>query len=103
MLVEYESSDSAGQAKKIADGYTMDKNHIFKINLLADVIEALGMSDEFKEEIPHVYPGEGQGPLWWWIMKEDAQDQFALLHQGGEFRIYIYVITKTKKIRYNRD
>ena len=89
MLVEYESSDSAGQAKKIADGYIMDKNHIFRINLLTDVVEALGMSDEFEEQIPHMYPGEGQGSLWWWIMKDDAQDQFALLHQGEKFRTYM--------------
>ncbi|KAI6659042.1 Eukaryotic translation initiation factor 3 subunit B [Oopsacas minuta] len=83
MLVEYQSSDSAEQAKKIADGYIMDKSHTFTINLMTEVVEALGMSDEFKEQTPLAYPGERQGPLWWWAMKEDAHDQYAILHQGS--------------------
>ena len=82
MLVEYQSSHSAEQAKKIADGYIMDKHHTFRTNLLPEVLEALQMGDEFKEETPLPYPGEGQGDIWWWAMKEDAHDQYALLHQG---------------------
>ena len=82
VLVEYRSPESAEKAKELADGYEMDKSHTFQAFLLPDVLEALEISGEFKEEKALQYPGEGKGPLFWWIMEEDAQDQFALLHLG---------------------
>lgn len=87
MFVEYESEISAQEAVSQLNGYRLDKSHCFKVNMFSDFekYKELNLSTTDAETpVPYKNPGN----LMWWLLKNDAFDQFCLLYSDIFLTVY---------------
>lgn len=55
MFLEYASLDEAREAVKMTNGYKLDKNHVFIVNLLSDFEKYINEPDEWQPPPPQTY------------------------------------------------
>ena len=82
MFVEYENHEQALDAIKMFDGFKLDKQHIFAVNLFNAIDKYLSMPDEVEEPTPQPYIDRGN--LRSWLLDPDCYDQYSVLHEAGE-------------------
>ena len=75
-FIEFENDQQAANAIKQANGYRLDKSHVFSVNRFTDIEKYSQMSEEY------VPPKKDEGldlePLHWWLKDDRARDQFVI-------------------------
>ncbi|KAK6171444.1 hypothetical protein SNE40_019633 [Patella caerulea] len=89
-FVEFSSPLHAQEAVKIADGYKLDKQHTFAVNLFSDFEKYEKVPDEI--EPPEPKPYQDPGNLMYWLQNKECQDMFSVIYEGGE-KTCIYLNT----------
>ncbi|XP_042294217.1 eukaryotic translation initiation factor 3 subunit B isoform X2 [Sceloporus undulatus] len=87
IFLEYTSPIHALDAVKNTDGYRLDKQHIFRVNLFTDFDKYMTISDEW--EIPEKQPFKDLGNLRYWLEDPDCRDQYSVIFESGD-RTSIY-------------
>ncbi|KAF7242985.1 Eukaryotic translation initiation factor 3 subunit B [Varanus komodoensis] len=87
IFLEYSSPTHALDAIKSADGYKLDKQHTFRVNLFTDFDKYMTISDEW--EIPEKQPFKDLGNLRYWLEDADCRDQYSVIFESGD-RTTIY-------------
>ena len=55
MFLEYQNPREAAEAVKNADGYKLDKQHTFQVNLFTDFDKYASIPDEWEPPMPQPY------------------------------------------------
>ncbi|XP_010173760.2 eukaryotic translation initiation factor 3 subunit B [Antrostomus carolinensis] len=76
------SPSHAVDAVKNADGYKLDKQHTFRVNLFTDFDKYMTISDEW--EIPEKQPFKDLGNLRYWLEDPDCRDQYSVIFESGD-------------------
>ncbi|XP_070617473.1 eukaryotic translation initiation factor 3 subunit B [Erythrolamprus reginae] len=87
IFLEYMSPTHALDAVKNTDGYKLDKQHTFRVNLFTDFDKYMTISDEW--EIPEKQPFKDLGNLRYWLEDPDCRDQYSVIFESGD-RTSIY-------------
>uniref|UniRef100_A0A8C6XSN0 Eukaryotic translation initiation factor 3 subunit B n=1 Tax=Naja naja TaxID=35670 RepID=A0A8C6XSN0_NAJNA len=87
IFLEYMSPTHALDAVKNTDGYKLDKQHTFRVNLFTDFDKYMTISDEW--EIPEKQPFKDLGNLRYWLEDADCRDQYSVIFESGD-RTSIY-------------
>ncbi|XP_056265440.1 eukaryotic translation initiation factor 3, subunit Ba [Pseudoliparis swirei] len=87
IFLEYGGPSQALEAVKNADGYKLDKQHTFRVNLFTDFDKYMNISDEW--ETPEKQPFKDFGNMRHWIEDPDCRDQYSVIYEAGE-RTVIY-------------
>ncbi|XP_039216505.1 eukaryotic translation initiation factor 3 subunit B, partial [Crotalus tigris] len=87
IFLEYMSPTHALDAVKNTDGYKLDKQHTFRVNLFTDFDKYMTISDEW--EIPEKQPFKDLGNLRYWLEDPDCRDQYSVIFESGD-RTTIY-------------
>uniref|UniRef100_A0A3B4GC99 Eukaryotic translation initiation factor 3 subunit B n=1 Tax=Pundamilia nyererei TaxID=303518 RepID=A0A3B4GC99_9CICH len=82
IFLEYASPTQALEAVKNADGYKLDKQHTFRVNLFTDFDKYMNISDEW--EAPAKQPFKDFGNMRHWIEDPDCRDQYSVIYEAGE-------------------
>ncbi|KPP69518.1 eukaryotic translation initiation factor 3 subunit B-like [Scleropages formosus] len=82
IFLEYTSPVQAQEAVKNADGYKLDKQHTFRVNLFTDFDKYVNISDEW--ESPEKQPFKDFGNLRHWMEDPDCRDQYSVIFESGE-------------------
>uniref|UniRef100_A0A7N8YIA2 Eukaryotic translation initiation factor 3 subunit B n=1 Tax=Mastacembelus armatus TaxID=205130 RepID=A0A7N8YIA2_9TELE len=82
IFLEYASPNQALEAVKNADGYKLDKQHTFRVNLFTDFDKYMNISDEW--ETPEKQPFKDFGNMRHWIEDPDCRDQYSVIYEAGE-------------------
>uniref|UniRef100_UPI00398E3F4D eukaryotic translation initiation factor 3 subunit B-like n=1 Tax=Pristiophorus japonicus TaxID=55135 RepID=UPI00398E3F4D len=82
IFLEYSSPACAVDAVKNADGYKLDKQHTFRVNLFTDFDKYMNISDDW--EIPEKQPFKDFGNLRYWIEDPDCRDQCSIIYESGD-------------------
>ncbi len=91
IFLEYSHHQNAVEAVKAFNGYKLDKQHTFAVNLFSDFDNYLNIPDEWEPPKEEEY--RDQGNLKNWLLEPDANDQFSLVYEGGN-KVAIYSNTK---------
>lgn len=82
IFLEYSNASDAANAVKTANGYKLDKSHTFIVNNFADFDKYKDVTDDW------VPPEKGEykeiSNLKSWLLEPDANDQYSVIHAGGE-------------------
>ncbi|XP_060116568.1 eukaryotic translation initiation factor 3 subunit B [Heteronotia binoei] len=87
IFLEYTSPTHALDAVKNADGYKLDKQHTFRVNLFTDFDKYMNISDDW--DIPEKQPFKDLGNLRYWLEDPDCRDQYSVIFESGD-RTSIY-------------
>uniref|UniRef100_A0A8C0GSS0 Eukaryotic translation initiation factor 3 subunit B n=1 Tax=Chelonoidis abingdonii TaxID=106734 RepID=A0A8C0GSS0_CHEAB len=87
IFLEYMSPAHAVDAVKNADGYKLDKQHTFRVNLFTDFDKYMTISEEW--DIPEKQPFKDLGNLRYWLEDPDCRDQYSVIFESGD-RTCIY-------------
>lgn len=82
MFVEYQSSKDALEAVKGLNGYVLDKQHKFIVNLFSDLAKFSHIIDEPVSNEPQKYVDHGN--LHSWLLNAQCCDQFSVIYEGGD-------------------
>ncbi|XP_028825038.1 eukaryotic translation initiation factor 3, subunit Ba [Denticeps clupeoides] len=82
IFLEYAAPSHAQEAVKNADGYKLDKQHTFRVNLFTDFDKYMNISDEW--EAPEKQPFKDFGNLRHWMEDPDCRDQYSVIYESGE-------------------
>uniref|UniRef100_A0A8C2E1D1 Eukaryotic translation initiation factor 3 subunit B n=1 Tax=Cyprinus carpio TaxID=7962 RepID=A0A8C2E1D1_CYPCA len=82
IFLEYSAPSHAQEAVKNADGYKLDKQHTFRVNLFTDFDKYMSISDEW--EAPEKQPFKDFGNLRHWMEDSDCRDQYSVIYDSGE-------------------
>ncbi|XP_076459430.1 eukaryotic translation initiation factor 3 subunit B-like [Babylonia areolata] len=82
MFLEFSSPLHAQEAVKMTNGYKLDKQHTFSVNLFSDFERFRNIPDEWEE--PEIKPYEDKGNLRYWLLNKDCYDQFSVIYDAGE-------------------
>ncbi|KAK2557121.1 Eukaryotic translation initiation factor 3 subunit B [Acropora cervicornis] len=82
IFLEFSSAKDAAQAVKTANGYKLDKHHIFAVNHFEDFDRLASLTKDW--EPPTKQPYIEQENLRSWLLDEDCNDQYSLIHGGGD-------------------
>uniref|UniRef100_A0A8C5E874 Eukaryotic translation initiation factor 3 subunit B n=1 Tax=Gouania willdenowi TaxID=441366 RepID=A0A8C5E874_GOUWI len=82
IFLEYAAPTQALEAVKNADGYKLDKQHTFRVNLFTDFDKYMNISDEW--ETPEKQPFKDFGNMRHWIEDQDCRDQYSVIFEAGE-------------------
>ncbi|XP_072240860.1 eukaryotic translation initiation factor 3 subunit B isoform X2 [Leuresthes tenuis] len=82
IFLEYAAPTQALEAVKNADGYKLDKQHTFRVNLFTDFDKYMTISDEW--ETPEKQPFKDFGNMRHWIEDPDCRDQYSVIYEAGE-------------------
>eukprot|EP00117_Sycon_ciliatum_P019562 scpid37911/ scgid17698/ Eukaryotic translation initiation factor 3 subunit B; Eukaryotic translation initiation factor 3 subunit 9; eIF-3-eta; eIF3 p116 len=85
VFLEYSSEAEAVAAVKTADGYKLDKGHVFTVNLLTDFEHYQSLPETF--EPPKTKEFVSEGNLRSWLMEPDARDQY-VVHAGDTCTVF---------------
>jgi len=82
IFLEFSNPADASQAVKTANGYQLDKKHIFDVNLFSDFDLCSSVSEDWTppEKLPYV----DQGNLKSWLLDKDCNDQYSVIYAGGQ-------------------
>ncbi|XP_013408544.1 eukaryotic translation initiation factor 3 subunit B [Lingula anatina] len=90
IFLEYSSPANAAEAVKMANGYKLDKQHTFLVNLVSDFDRYVNVSEEW--EPPEQQPFKDPGNLHQWLLDAECRDQYSVIYEGGE-KTAIYLNT----------
>lgn len=76
---------------KGTNGYKFDKNHTFTVNLLTDFEKYNDILDKWENPIPQ--PFKEQGCLQYYLLDQDACDQFSVVYEQGD-KVAVYLNTQ---------
>ncbi|XP_034087242.1 eukaryotic translation initiation factor 3, subunit Ba [Gymnodraco acuticeps] len=82
IFLEYTGPTQALEAVKNADGYKLDKQHTFRVNLFTDFDKYMNISDEW--ETPEKQPFKDFGNMRHWTEDPDCRDQYSVIYEAGE-------------------
>ncbi|TEA41315.1 hypothetical protein DBR06_SOUSAS9810138 [Sousa chinensis] len=82
IFLEYASPAHALDAVKNADGYKLDKQHTFRVNLFTDFDKYMTISDEW--DIPEKQPFKDLGNLRYWLEEAECRDQYSVIFESGD-------------------
>ncbi|XP_070581351.1 eukaryotic translation initiation factor 3 subunit B-like [Ptychodera flava] len=82
IFLEYTSPANAVDAVSHLNGYKLDKQHSFAVNLFTDFDKYANISDDW--EPPKKQPYKDHGNLKWWLLDADCNDQYSVIYDGGE-------------------
>ncbi|KAK9980676.1 hypothetical protein ABG768_000267 [Culter alburnus] len=82
IFLEYLSPNQALEAVKNADGYKLDKQHTFRVNLFTDFDKYMNISDQW--ETPEKQPFKDFGNMRHWLEDADCRDQYSVIYESGE-------------------
>ncbi|KAF0037108.1 hypothetical protein F2P81_009982 [Scophthalmus maximus] len=82
IFLEYAAPTQALEAVKNADGYKLDKQHTFRVNLFTDFDKYMTISDEW--ETPEKQPFKDFGNMRHWIEDPDCRDHYSVIYESGE-------------------
>ncbi|MGH0129289.1 UNVERIFIED_CONTAM: hypothetical protein FKN15_038672 [Acipenser sinensis] len=82
IFLEYSCPAHALEAVKNADGYKLDKQHTFRVNIFTDFDKYMNISDEW--ETPEKQPFKDFGNLRHWLEDADCRDQYSVIFESGE-------------------
>nr|CAG4640661.1 EOG090X01UY [Eulimnadia texana] len=88
LFLEYSNPAEAAEAVKNTNGYKMDKNHTFTVNLFTDFAKYENTPDKW--EVPEPQPFKSQGALQYYLLERDANDQFSVVYEQGE-KVSVYL------------
>ena len=91
-FLEFNNPKSAMDAVKNTNNYKLDRQHTFLVNMFADFEKYLSMEDDW--QIPQEEEYQDQGNLKHWLLDADANDQYSILHDGGD-KVSIFSNTKS--------
>lgn len=95
IFIEYSNPKDAAQAVNIANGYKLDKHHIFIVSPFTSFDSILELQEEWSP--PEKEPYEDKGNLRSWLLDGDCNDQYSVIHAGGD-KVDIFVNTSTEPI-----
>lgn len=67
---------------KGTNGYKFDKNHTFTVNLLTDFEKYNEILDKWENPVPQ--PFKEQGCLQYYLLDQDACDQYSIVYEQGD-------------------
>merc|ERR1711962_1027998 len=70
------------EAVKQTNNYKLDKMHTFNVNLFSDFDKYESIPDQWEPLQSGEY--KDQGNLRSWLLDPEANDQFSVIHKGGE-------------------
>ncbi|XP_069124801.1 eukaryotic translation initiation factor 3 subunit B-like [Argopecten irradians] len=82
IFLEYTSPMHAMEAVKTANGYKLDKQHTFSVNLFSDFVKYGDLADEWVP--PTRQPFKDVGNLRYFLQEPDCVDQYSVIYEGGE-------------------
>ncbi|KAK7113407.1 eukaryotic translation initiation factor 3 subunit B-like [Littorina saxatilis] len=82
MFLEFSSPLHAQEAVKMTNGYKLDKQHTFAVNLFSDFERFKNIPETWEE--PEIKPYEDKGNLRGWLLNKDCYDQFSVIYDAGE-------------------
>uniref|UniRef100_A0A674A6R4 Eukaryotic translation initiation factor 3 subunit B n=1 Tax=Salmo trutta TaxID=8032 RepID=A0A674A6R4_SALTR len=82
IFLEYGAPTQALEAVKNADGYKLDKQHTFRVNVFTDFDKYMSISDEW--ETPEKQPFKDFGNMRHWMEDPDCRDQYSVIYESGE-------------------
>ncbi|XP_012878964.1 PREDICTED: eukaryotic translation initiation factor 3 subunit B [Dipodomys ordii] len=82
IFLEYAAPAHAVDAVKNADGYKLDKQHTFRVNLFTDFDKYMTISDEW--DIPEKQPFKDLGNLRYWLEEAECRDQYSVIFESGD-------------------
>lgn len=74
------------------NNYRLDRSHSFKVNFVDDFEKYNQLTLNKEIEGPAAYKNPGN--LYWWLMNNDAYDQYCLQH--GDMFTSVYLNTSTQ-------
>ncbi|XP_013774809.1 eukaryotic translation initiation factor 3 subunit B-like isoform X1 [Limulus polyphemus] len=81
VFLEYSCPAHALEAVKMTNGYKLDKQHTFSVNLLTDFDKYENVCDDLEPPTPQPYVDHGN--LWYWLEDPDCYDQYSVIYEGG--------------------
>ena len=87
VFVEYASAAEALEVLKGTNGYKFDKNHTFTVNLLTDFEKYDNILEKWENPTPQ--PFKEQGCLQYYLLEQDACDQFSVVYEQGD-KVAVY-------------
>uniref|UniRef100_A0A6Q2Y1D4 Eukaryotic translation initiation factor 3 subunit B n=1 Tax=Esox lucius TaxID=8010 RepID=A0A6Q2Y1D4_ESOLU len=82
IFLEYGAPTQALDAVKNADGYKLDKQHTFRVNVFTDFDKYMNICDEW--ETPEKQPFKDFGNMRHWMEDPDCRDQYSVIYESGE-------------------
>lgn len=82
IFLEFNNHPNALEAVKQTNNYKLDKQHTFQVNLFSDFEKYESIPDVWEPPKPSEY--KDQGNLKSWLLDQDANDQYSVIHKGGE-------------------
>ncbi|ESN92191.1 hypothetical protein HELRODRAFT_157973 [Helobdella robusta] len=83
IFLEFQTHQEALKAVAATDGYKLDKQHVFAVNMFSD-IEKYTTNVSEKWEEPVAIPYKDHGNLYSWLLNPHCYDQFSVIYEGGE-------------------
>lgn len=75
-FIEFTTPAEAQAAQEQTDGYKLDKAHVFRVNLLADLDRFAAVPDDYSP--PEAKPFEPRQEIMSWLLDPRGRDQFAV-------------------------
>lgn len=91
VFIEYSNASEALEVLKGTNGYKFDKNHTFTVNLLTDFEKYNDILDKWENPVPQ--PFKEQGCLQYYLLDQDACDQFSVVYEQGD-KVAVYLNTQ---------
>jgi len=82
IFLEFNNHENALEAVKQTNNYKLDKMHTFNVNLFSDFDKYESIPDQWEPLQSGEY--KDQGNLRSWLLDPEANDQFSVIHKGGE-------------------
>uniref|UniRef100_UPI00358FACB8 eukaryotic translation initiation factor 3 subunit B-like n=1 Tax=Myxine glutinosa TaxID=7769 RepID=UPI00358FACB8 len=82
IFLEFSSPNAALEAIKNADGYKLDKQHTFRVNLFSDFDKYMNVTEEW--EMPQKQAFKDLGNLRYWLEEPDCRDQYSVIFDAGD-------------------
>jgi translation initiation factor 3 subunit B len=80
-FMEFANREQTEQAVKAGNGYKLDKSHVFIVNHFSDFDKYRNLPEEWEPPTKEEY--KEMGNLKSWLLDQDCNDQFAVIHAGG--------------------
>ncbi|XP_071493342.1 eukaryotic translation initiation factor 3 subunit B-like [Diadema antillarum] len=82
IFIEYSSPENAIEAAKQLNGYKLDKQHMFAVNLFGDFDKYINMPEKWTP--PEKQPYKDHGNMRNWLLDKDCNDQYSVISDAGE-------------------
>ena len=100
MFIEFDSATEADNVMKIADGYRLDKEHVFTAFKLSDFESLLAVDDKFVEPVVEEFHEKDHYKSW--LADPLARDQFSVV-SGDKVDIFWNHKNEAPEVAYSRE